>query len=159
MLILCCLPDFLSSSSIAALATANARIALLEAELSASQKAYDIAAAAKASAEKSQKFALGKAKNAKKALADANKEHAQREQAMTERLRTMSAAAEGMDFALSSISTPVALFVLANTFLSFSPLSSFVCARFTGVSSSSLQPGDDHLMTAVNLLEANWISI
>jgi hypothetical protein len=31
----------------------------------------------------------------KKALADANKEHSQREQAVTERLRMMSAAAEG----------------------------------------------------------------
>jgi hypothetical protein len=132
MLILCCLPDFLSSSSVAALATANARIASLEAELSASQKAYDVAAAAKASAEKSQKSALGKAKKAKKALADANNEHAQREQAVAERLRTMSAAAEGKDFALSSISTLVALFVLADAFLSFSPLSSFVVQDLLG---------------------------
>jgi hypothetical protein len=69
--------DFLSSFIAVALAIANARIASLEAELSASQKAYDVAAAAKASAEKSQKSALGKAKKAKKALADANKEHAQ----------------------------------------------------------------------------------
>jgi hypothetical protein len=53
VLILCCLSDTLSSSSVAALATANARIASLEAELSASQKAYDVAAAAKANAEKS----------------------------------------------------------------------------------------------------------
>jgi hypothetical protein len=53
MLTFCCLFDFLSSSAIAALATANARIASLEAELSASQKAYDVAAAAKAGAEKS----------------------------------------------------------------------------------------------------------
>jgi hypothetical protein len=59
---------------VAALAIANARIASLEAELTASQKAYDIAAAAKASAEKSQKSVLGKAKKAEKALADANKE-------------------------------------------------------------------------------------
>jgi hypothetical protein len=75
--IFCYLFDFLSSSTVAALATANARITSLEAELSASQKAYDIAAAAKASAEKSQKAALGKAKKAEKALADANREHAQ----------------------------------------------------------------------------------
>jgi hypothetical protein len=95
MLIFCCLFDFLSSSAVAALATANARIASLEAELSASQKAYDVATTAKASAETSQKSALGKAKKAEKALADANKEHSQREQAVTERLRTMSAAAEG----------------------------------------------------------------
>jgi hypothetical protein len=132
MLILCCLPDFLSSSFVAALATANARIASLEAELSASQKAYDVAAAAKVSAEKSQKSALGKAKKAEKALADANKEHAQREQAVAEHLRTMSAAAEGKDFALSSISAPVALFVLADAFLYFSPLSSFVVQDLLG---------------------------
>jgi hypothetical protein len=95
MLISCCLFDFLSSFAVAALATANAHIASLEAELSASQKAYDVAIAAKASAEKSQKSALGKAKKAEKALADANKEHSQREQAMTEHVRTMSAAVEG----------------------------------------------------------------
>jgi hypothetical protein len=92
------LSDSLSSSFVAALATANARIASLEAELSASQKAYDVAAAAKANAEKSQKSALGKAKKAEKALADANKEHAQREQAVAERLHTMSTAAESKRF-------------------------------------------------------------
>jgi hypothetical protein len=56
---------------------ANARIVSLEAELNASRKAYDVAAAAKANAEKSQKSVLGKAKRAEKALAKANKEHAQ----------------------------------------------------------------------------------
>jgi multidrug resistance efflux pump len=66
MLILCCLFDLLSSSAAAALATANAQIALLEAELSASQKAYDVTAAAKASAEKSQKSALVRRKRLKK---------------------------------------------------------------------------------------------
>jgi hypothetical protein len=65
------------------------------------QKAYDVAAAAKANAEKSQKVALGKAKKDEKALADATKEHAHREQAMAERLRTMSSAAESKCFALS----------------------------------------------------------
>jgi hypothetical protein len=45
--------DSLSSSFVAALAIANARIASLEAELKASQKAYDAATAAKAVAEKS----------------------------------------------------------------------------------------------------------
>jgi hypothetical protein len=77
----------------------------LEAELSASQKAYDIAAATKASAEKSQKSALSKAKKAKKALADANREHAQREQAVMERLHTMSTTAESRCFVLPSFST------------------------------------------------------
>jgi hypothetical protein len=118
-LIFCCLSNFISSSDIAALATTNAQIASLEAELSASQKAYDIAAAAKASAEKSQKAALGKAKKAEKALANANKEQAQREEPVTERLRTMSAAAEGKCFALSLISTHVALLYLLTLFFPF----------------------------------------
>jgi hypothetical protein len=55
-----------------ALSTANARIASLEAELEASQRAWDVATAAKADAEKSAKAAATKAKKAKKALADAN---------------------------------------------------------------------------------------
>jgi hypothetical protein len=75
--ILCYLSNSLSTSYAAALATANARIALLEAELKASQKAYDVATAAKAIAEKSQKSALAKAKKVERALTDANKEHAQ----------------------------------------------------------------------------------
>jgi hypothetical protein len=58
-----------------ALASANARIASLEAELSASQRAFDVATAAKASAEKLHKSTLAKAKKMEKALADANKEH------------------------------------------------------------------------------------
>jgi hypothetical protein len=60
---------------------------------------------------------------------------------------------------LSSIFDFCCAVVLVDTFLSFSHLSSFYCAGFTGVSLSSLQPDDDPLMTAVNLLEANWISI
>jgi hypothetical protein len=84
----------LASSFVVALATANARIASLEAELRASQTAYDAAAAAKASAKKSQKSALVKAKKAEKAFADTQKDHAQREQAVAERLHTMSTAAE-----------------------------------------------------------------
>jgi hypothetical protein len=78
-----------------ALASANARISLLEAELSTSQKAFDSITAAKANAEKLYKTALAKAKKAEKALADANKEHLQREQVVAERLNTMSAAAGG----------------------------------------------------------------
>jgi hypothetical protein len=48
--------------------------------------------------------------------------------------------------------------VLANILLSFfsCPL---CCIGFTGVSLSTLQPGDDPLMTTVNLLKANWISV
>jgi hypothetical protein len=55
-------------------------------------------AIAKTNAEKSQKSALGKAKKAEKALADANKDHAQREQAVAERLHMMSTAAESKCF-------------------------------------------------------------
>jgi hypothetical protein len=51
---------------------ANAPIASLEAKLEASQKARDVATAAKAAAEKSAKAASAKAKKAENALADAN---------------------------------------------------------------------------------------
>jgi Tfp pilus assembly protein PilN len=95
--LLCLLLDFLFPPYCLAnaLATANARISSLEAELSVSQKAFDTATAAKVSAEKSNKLALAKAKKAEKALADANKEHLQREQAVAERLNAMSAAVGG----------------------------------------------------------------
>jgi hypothetical protein len=68
------------------LATANAHIASLEAKLEASQKAWDVATAAKATAEKTAKAAATKAKKAEKALADANEGRIQREEAITERL-------------------------------------------------------------------------
>jgi hypothetical protein len=97
----CYSSDFFPSSFVGALATANARIASLEAELEASQKAYDAATAAKSVAEKSQKSALARAKKAERALADANKGHAQREQAVAERLHTMSSAAASKFFDLS----------------------------------------------------------
>jgi hypothetical protein len=97
------------------------------------QKAYDVATAAKANAEKSQKSALAKAKKTKKALADANKEHSQREQAVTEHLRTMSAAAEGKyslcPFLLTSV---VFLHLLIFPFPSFS-LSRLLCRIYRGV--------------------------
>jgi chromosome segregation ATPase len=79
-----------------ALTAANAHIASLEAELNALRKAFDAVTAAKATAEKSQKSALAKAKKAEKALADADKEHHLREQAVAERVQTMSAAAGGI---------------------------------------------------------------
>jgi hypothetical protein len=78
-----------------ALLMANARIASLEAELEASKKAWDIATAAKAAAEKSTKSATAKAKKAEKALADADRARAQREQAITNRLNQISALAGG----------------------------------------------------------------
>jgi hypothetical protein len=56
-------------------------------------------------------------------------------------------------------STSVALLYLLTFVSSFSFLFAFYCAEFTGISPSSLQTDDDPLMTTVNLLEANWISI
>jgi hypothetical protein len=78
------LSSFLSFSCTADdLAAANARISSLEAELEVSRKAWDAATAAKTTAEKSTKSALARAKKAEKALADANKERIQRDQAVT----------------------------------------------------------------------------
>jgi biopolymer transport protein ExbB/TolQ len=129
------LSDTLASSSVVALAMANARIALLEAELRASQKAYDVAANAKANAKKSQKSALGKAKKAEKALANANKDHAQREQAVAERLHTMSTAAESECFALSSIFDFCCTVVRADIFLLLFFSTFFVsCRIYRGIS-------------------------
>jgi hypothetical protein len=91
---------------------------LLEAELRASQKAYDVAAAAKASTKKSQKTTLSKAKKAKKALADADKEHAQQEQAVAEHLHTMSTTAESRCFSLSSFFDFRCTVVLVDAFFS-----------------------------------------
>jgi hypothetical protein len=69
------LSSFLSSSCATdTLSAANARISSLEAELKASRKTWDVAAAAKTAAEKSTKLALAKAKKVEKALADANQE-------------------------------------------------------------------------------------
>jgi hypothetical protein len=110
---------------------------LLEAELSASRKAYDAATAAKAAADKSQKSALAKAKKAEKALADAEKEHRLREQAVVERLQTMSTAAEGTHFAFPLLRLLFVFLYFAKTFLScFSCL--FCYTGFTGVSLSTL---------------------
>jgi hypothetical protein len=86
-----------------ALAVANARISSLEAELEASRKAWDAATVAKTTPEKSSKLALARAKKAEKALSDANKEHIQREQVMTEQLNKMSALAGGKYHAFPSL--------------------------------------------------------
>jgi chromosome segregation ATPase len=95
------LSSFLSSSCAADdLATANAPILSLEAELKASRKAWDAATTAKTTAEKSTKSALARAKKVEKALADANKERIQWEQAVTECLNKMSAIAGGKYHAL-----------------------------------------------------------
>jgi hypothetical protein len=80
------------------LATTNARITSLEAELKASQKAWEVATAAKVTTKKTAKAAVTKAKKAEKALADANQGHIQREEAITERLNRISALAGGEYF-------------------------------------------------------------
>jgi hypothetical protein len=82
------------------LAAANARISSLEAKLEASRKAFDAATAAKTTAEKSTKSAVARAKKAEEALADSNKEHIQRDQAVTKHLNKMSALAGGKYCAL-----------------------------------------------------------
>jgi hypothetical protein len=68
---------------------------LWKAKLKASRKAWDVAAAAKTTAEKSTKSVLARAKKVEKALADANQECIQREQAITKRLNKISALAGG----------------------------------------------------------------
>jgi hypothetical protein len=87
--------SFFYSSFFSPSCATNARISSLEAELKASRKVFDAAAAAKTVAEKSAKSALAKAKKAKKALADADQERIQQEQAIIERLNKMSALAGG----------------------------------------------------------------
>jgi hypothetical protein len=151
--------SFLSSSCAADdLAGANSRILSLEAELKASRKAFDVATATKTTAEKSNKSALARAKKAEKALADANKERIQQDQAITECLNKMSALAGGKYHALPFfVELREFLYLLICDFSLSSPPWLFV--EHTGVSSESLQLDDDPLMAAVNLLESNWISI
>jgi hypothetical protein len=85
-----------------------------------------------------------------------NKECIQQEQAVIDRLNEMSALAEGAYYAFLFFIGFFAL-ILADVLI---PLSLFLYhIEHTGVSSSSLPPDDDPLMAAVNLLEANWISI
>jgi hypothetical protein len=136
------------------LATANTRISSLEAELEASRKAFDAATATKANAEKSTKSALAKVKKAEKALSDANKERLQREQDGTDWLNKISAIAGGTYYAFPFfywVAHSLRLLMCAFSFCLFF----LCCAEHTGVSLSSVQPDNDSLMTAVNLLEAN----
>jgi hypothetical protein len=144
----------------AALATANARISSLEAELSASWKAFDAATAAKVSAEKSNKSALSKAKKAEKALSDADKEHLQREQAVAERLNTMSAAPGGTHCTfLLLLLFDLLVFLYLLIYSSSAILCLLDSTEYTRVPALTLQPDSDPLMAAVGLLEANWKSV
>jgi hypothetical protein len=131
----------------------------LEAELEASQKAWDVATATKAAAEKSAKAAATKAKKAEKALADADQGRIQREQAITKRLNQVSALAGGK--CLSALFIVYLLILqLADGHL-LSLVSAFcVSAEKIEVSLAPLQPVDeDPLMAAMNLLELHWISV
>jgi hypothetical protein len=110
-----------------ALVTANAGIASLEAELEASQKAWDVA-----TAKKSAKAAMAKAKKAKKALADANQGHIQREEAITDRLNRISALAGGEYFSILHIVCLLILLVV--TYYTFC----FLLAEKIGVSLAPL---------------------
>jgi chromosome segregation ATPase len=101
-------PDFYSTffslfRAADALSMANARIASLDAELEASQKAWDVVSAAKAAAEKSAKAAVTKAKKVEKALADADQGRIQREQAITKCINQVSALAGGTGKYLSAL--------------------------------------------------------
>jgi hypothetical protein len=72
-------------------------------------------------------------KKDKKALADANKEQILREEAVTEHLRTMSAAAEGKCFALSFYFDSCYVVILADTLLSFSLCPPLLCRVYRGI--------------------------
>jgi hypothetical protein len=153
------LSSFLSPFCAAdALSVANARISSLEAELEVSRKAWDVAAAAKTAAEKSTKSAVAKAKKVEKALADADRERVQREQAITKRLNQISALAGGKYHAFPFLADLLTLLLTDVCSLIFC-ICLLVFAENTGVSLAPLQPDDDPLMAAVNLLESNWISI
>jgi hypothetical protein len=138
--------------------SANALISSLEAELEASRKSWDVAAAAKTTVEKSTKSALARAKKAEKALAYANQERIQREQAIIERLNKISALAGGKYHAFPFfIDLPIS--ILTDVCFLIFCLCPFGSLEHTRVSLAPLQPDDDPLMAAVNLLESNWISI
>jgi hypothetical protein len=100
---------------------------------------------------------LARAKKVEKALADANKERIQWDQAVTERLNEMSALAGGKYHAFPFFVELRKFLCLLMCAFSLS-LPPWVFVEHTGVSSASLQPDDDPLMAAVNLLESNWIS-
>jgi hypothetical protein len=116
------------------LEAANARILSLEAELEASRKAWDAATTAKATAEKSTKSALARAKKAEKALSNANKEHIQQEQAVIEWLNKMSDLAGG-EYLFPFLLGYSLLYLLMCFFLCLCFLD---CVEHTGVSSLSL---------------------
>jgi hypothetical protein len=101
---------------------------------------------------------LAKAKRGEKALADANQEHIQREQAITKWLNQISALVRGEYHAFPFL-VDLPILILADVCLLIFCPCPFVSVEYTAVSLAPLQPDDDPLMAAVNLLESNWISI
>jgi hypothetical protein len=92
----------------------------MEAELRASQQAWESATASKVSTEKAVKAAEAKAKRAKKALSDAEQKRLQREQSIAERLDSISAAVGSKYCAISSWFTYSSLHLLIAFFTCFS---------------------------------------
>jgi hypothetical protein len=92
-------------------------------------------------------------------LNDANKEHLQQEQAVAERLNTMSAAAGGTYCTFLFLFVDLLAFLYLLIYSSSDVFYFLGFVEFTEVSSSTLQPDNDPLMDTVSLLEANWISI
>jgi hypothetical protein len=101
---------------------------------------------------------LAKAKKAEKALANAHQERVQREQAITKCLNQISALAGGKYHAFPFL-VDLPILILTDVCLLIFCLCPFVSVEHTGVSLAPLQPDNDPLMAAVNLLESNWISI
>jgi hypothetical protein len=103
---------------------------------------------------------LAKAKKAEKALADANKEHLQREQAVAERLDTMSAAA-GDTYCtfLLLLLFDLLVFLYLLMYSSSAAFCLLGSTEYTRVPTLTLQPDRDPLMAVVSLLEANWKSV
>jgi hypothetical protein len=95
-----------------ALKAANARIAALEAELNASREAWDVATAAKVTAEKTAKSAKNKAKKAEKGLADADQRRIRREQMIAKRLDKISALVGGKCRVVPFLSTCPCFYLL-----------------------------------------------
>jgi hypothetical protein len=137
------------------LTSARARISALEAELRASQQAWESATAAKVSAEEAIKAAEAKAKKAKKALSDAEQKRLQREWSIAERVDSILVAVGSKYCAVSSwfIYSSLLLLIAIYFFRSFL----YGVAEKIGESWKLRQPNaKDPLMALVDLLESNW---
>jgi hypothetical protein len=142
-------------SVVAALTLARARILALEAELKASQQAWESATTAKVSTEKAVKAAEARAKKAEKALSDAEQKRLQRERSIAERLDSILVAGGGKCCVVSSwLSNSSLLLWIAIYFFR-----SFLCGATEKVGEFWKLPqpnAEDPLMASVDLLESNW---